>query len=306
MAPETKFFNRYPEPQPEAVVERYAAYAGVSPEQILVTRGGDEGIELLVRTFCRPGEDAVMQFPPTYGMYAVSAETNGAEVVNLVTSPDRGWLPDVAEAAKVLEERTDVKVVFACSPGNPTGTLIPVGMLRKLAEVTEGRALLVIDEAYIEFSPANTAVELLKDFPHVVIIRTLSKAFALAGLLRKVIAPYPVPVPCADIAAQALAPAGVSLMRRRAAQCVMRKCELEVALEDLPGVTSVFPSSSNFLLVKFVDGARVFTALRDRGIILRDQSRQPTLENCIRITIGTKEENERLLAALEDILKEDA
>ena len=125
-----------------------------------MTRGGDEGIELLVRTFCRPGEDAVMQFPPTYGMYAVSAETNGAEVVNLVTSPDRGWLPDVAEAAKVLEERTDVKVVFACSPGNPTGTLIPVGMLRKLAEVTEGRALLVIDEAYIEFSPANTAVEL--------------------------------------------------------------------------------------------------------------------------------------------------
>ena len=320
MAPETKFFNRYPEPQPEAVVERYAAYAGVSSEQILVTRGGDEGIELLVRTFCRPGEDAVMQFPPTYGMYAVSAETNGAEVVNLITSPDRGWLPDVAEAAKVLEERTDVKVVFACSPGNPTGTLIPVGMLRKLAEVTEGRALLVIDEAYIEFSPANTAVELLKDFPHVVIIRTLSKAFALAGLrcgfvisspavidmLRKVIAPYPIPVPCADIAAQALAPAGVSLMRRRAAQCVMRKCELEVALEDLPGVAAVFPSSSNFLLVKFADGARVFTALRDRGIILRDQSRQPTLENCIRITIGTKEENERLLAALEDILKEDA
>ena len=93
MAPETKLFNRYPEPQPEAVVERYAAYAGVSPEQILVTRGGDEGIELLVRTFCRPGEDAVLQFPPTYGMYAVSAETNGAEVVNLVTSPDRGWLP---------------------------------------------------------------------------------------------------------------------------------------------------------------------------------------------------------------------
>lgn len=320
MAPETKLFNRYPEPQPEAVVERYAAYAGVSPEQILVTRGGDEGIELLVRTFCRPGEDAVLQFPPTYGMYAVSAETNGAEVVNLVTSPDRGWLPDVAEAAKVLEERTDVKLVFACSPGNPTGTLIPVGMLRKLAELTAGRALLVIDEAYIEFTPANTAVELLKDYPHVVIIRTLSKAFALAGLrcgfllsspavigmLRKVIAPYPIPVPCADIAAQALSPESVSLMHRRAAQCVMRKCELEVALEDLDGVEAVYLSASNFLLVRFVDAARVFTALRDRGIILRDQSRQPTLENCIRITVGTKDENERLLTELEEILKEAA
>ena len=292
MAPETKLFNRYPEPQPEAVVERYAAYAGVSPEQILVTRGGDEGIELLVRTFCRPGEDAVLQFPPTYGMYAVSAETNGAEVVNLVTSPDRGWLPDVAEAAKVLEERTDVKLVFACSPGNPTGTLIPVGMLRKLAELTAGRALLVIDEAYIEFTPANTAVELLKDYPHVVIIRTLSKAFALAGLLRAgalaalglcaaclpaalVLAAKRrgLPVPCADIAAQALSPESVSLMHRRAAQCVMRKCELEVALEDLDGVEAVYPSASNFLLVRFVDAARIFTALRDRGIIqaLRDK-----------------------------------
>ena len=267
-----------------------------------------------------PGEDAVLQFPPTYGMYAVSAETNGAEVVNLVTSLDRGWLPDVAEAAKVLEERTDVKLVFACSPGNPTGTLIPVGMLRKLAELTAGRALLVIDEAYIEFTPANTAVELLKDYPHVVIIRTLSKAFALAGLrcgfllsspavigmLRKVIAPYPIPVPCADIAAQALSPESVSLMHRRAAQCVMRKCELEVALEDLDGVEAVYPSASNFLLVRFVDAARVFTALRDRGIILRDQSRQPTLENCIRITVGTKDENERLLTELEEILKEAA
>ena len=109
-----------------------------------------------------------------------------------------------------------------------------------------------------------------------------------------------------DIAAQALSPESVSLMHRRAAQCVMRKCELEVALEDLDGVEAVYPSASNFLLVRFVDAARVFTALRDRGIILRDQSRQPTLENCIRITVGTKDENERLLTELEEILKEAA
>jgi histidinol-phosphate aminotransferase len=129
---------------------------------------------------------------------------------------------------------------------------------------------------------------------------------AVIGMLRKVIAPYPIPVPCADIAAQALSPESVSLMHRRAAQCVMRKCELEVALEDLDGVEAVYPSASNFLLVRFVDAARVFTALRDRGIILRDQSRQPTLENCIRITVGTKDENERLLTELEEILKEAA
>ena len=194
-------------------------------------------------------------------MYAVSAETNGAKVINLITAPDRGWVPDAAEASHTLDTRPEVKLVFACSPGNPTGTLIPMGVLRKLAQVAAGRALLVIDEAYIEFSPADTAVDLLKEFPHVVIIRTLSKAFALAGLrcgfllsspgvigmLKKVIAPYPIPSPVADLAAQALTPAAVSAMRQRAAAAVMRRCELEVALEDLPGVEAVFPSASNFL-----------------------------------------------------------
>ena len=146
-----------------------------------------------------------------------------------------------------------------------------MGVLRKLAQVAAGRALLVIDEAYIEFSPADTAVDLLKEFPHVVIIRTLSKAFALAGLrcgfllsspgvigmLKKVIAPYPIPSPVADLAAQALTPAAVSAMRQRAAAAVMRRCELEVALEDLPGVEAVFPSASNFLLAEFSDGPQV-------------------------------------------------
>lgn len=125
-------------------------------------------------------------------------------------------------------------------------------------------------------------------------------------MLKKVIAPYPIPVPCADIAAQALSAEGVSLMHRRAAQCVMRKCELEVALEDLKGVEAVYPSAANFLLVKFARvRARLHGAAR-RGIILRDQSRQPTLENCIRITVGTKDEDERLLGALKDILEEAA
>ena len=309
-------YNRYPEPQPEELVNRYAAYAGVAPENVLVTRGGDEGIELLVRTFCRPGVDAVLHYPPTYGMYAVSAETNGAKLLSIVTAPDRGWLPDAAETAKVLADNPDVKVVFVCSPANPTGGVLPLGLLRKLAELTEGRAILVIDEAYIEYTPGNTAVDLMKDFPHVAFIRTLSKAFALAGLrcgfvlaspavigmLKKVIAPYPIPGPVADIACEALSVDGISLMHRRAAQCVMRKCRLLVALEDLPGIEAVYTSDTNFLLVKMTDAARVFAALCKAGIILRDQTRQPTLAGCIRISIGTDEENERLIASLRDIL----
>ena len=320
MGLDTQAFNRYPEPQPEAVVKAYAEYAGVSPEQVLVTRGGDEGIELLVRTFCRPGEDAILEFPPTYGMYSVSAETNGAKVLRIVTAPDRAWVPDAAEAGCVLETRPEVKVVFACSPGNPTGTLIPMGVLRKLAQLTLGRAILVVDEAYIEFSPADTAVSLLAEFPHVVVIRTLSKAFALAGLrcgfllsspavigmLKKVIAPYPVPTPVAELAAQALSPASISAMRQRAVAAVLRRCTLEVELEDLPGVEAVFPSSANFLLAEFAEGEKVFKALWDRGIIVRDQSRQPTLMNCLRITVGTDEENAVLLGALREILETQA
>lgn len=309
-------YNRYPEPQPEAVVERYAAYAGVAPDNVLVTRGGDEGIELLVRTFCRPGVDAVLHYPPTYGMYAVSAETNGAELLSIVTSPDRGWMPDAAETARVLDENPNVKVVFVCSPANPTGGVLPMGLLRKLAELTESRAILVIDEAYIEYTPGNTAISLLKEFPHVAFIRTLSKAFALAGLrcgfvlsspavigmLKKVIAPYPIPGPVADIAREALSAEGISLMHRRAAQCVMRKCRLGVELEDLPGVEAVYTSDTNFLLVKMKDAARVFAALCEAGIILRDQTRQPTLAGCIRISIGTDAENDKLIATLRDIL----
>lgn len=318
MAPLESFFNRYPDPQPEAVVKAYAAYAGLNEDQVLVTRGGDEGIELFVRTFCRPGEDAVLQFPPTYGMYSVSAQTNGAEVINLVTRPEDNWTPNAEATREMLEKRPDIKVVFACSPGNPTGSLIPSDVLEALAKATLGRAILVIDEAYIEFAPETTAVGLLAKYPHVALIRTLSKAFALAGLrcgfvlsspdvinvLKKVIAPYPIPTPTADIAAQALSPEGIERMRRRATDCVARRDVLRAALAQLPGVQNVVASNSNFLLVKFHEADRIFTALRAQGIILHDQSRQPTLENCIRVTIGTEPENERLLATLNALLTE--
>ena len=318
MAPLERFFNRYPEPQPEAVVKAYATYAGLNENQVLVTRGGDEGIELFARTFCRPEKDAILQFPPTYGMYSVSAQTNGAEVINLVTSPENNWIPNVDDAIKVLDQRPEIKVVFVCSPGNPTGNLVPSDVLEALAKATQGRAIFVIDEAYIEFAPETTAVNLLAQYPHVALIRTLSKAFALAGLrcgfvlsspsvvnaLKKVIAPYPIPTPTADIAQQALSPAGIEVMRQRAKACVVRREALRTALSALPGIQAVVESQSNFLLVKLNDANRIFDELRNQGIVLRDQSRQPTLDNCIRITVGTEEENRRLIDALLPLLTE--
>lgn len=209
--------NRYSECQPKEMIEAYAQYAGVNAEQTITTRGADEGIELLIRAFCEPGEDAILYCPPTYGMYAISAETIGVErkVVPLTSE----WQLDLDAIEAQLD---NVKVVFVCSPNNPTGNLVERKDIIKLLEMTQDKAIVVMDEAYIDFCPEASTVDLLDQYPNLAILRTLSKAFALAGLrcgftlankelidvLLKVIAPYPVPVPVAEIATQALSQEG--------------------------------------------------------------------------------------------------
>lgn len=299
--------NRYPECQPKAVIENYAAYAGVKPEQVLVSRGADEGIELLIRAFCEPGKDAVLYCPPTYGMYSVSAETFNVELRKVAARDD--WQLDLQAIADNLD---GVKVVFVCSPNNPTGQLINPQDIRTLLEMTRGKALVVADEAYIEFCPQATLAGWLDEYPHLVILRTLSKAFALAGLrcgftlankpvidlLMKVIAPYPLSTPVADIAAQALAPQGINAMRDRVAQILVERQYLVNALKSIPCVEQVFDSETNYILVRFTASSSVFKSLWDRGIILRDQNKQPSLSGCLRITIGTREESQRVIDAL--------
>ena len=299
--------NRYPECQPKAVIENYAAYAGVKPEQVLVSRGADEGIELLIRAFCEPGKDAVLYCPPTYGMYSVSAETFNVELRKVAARDD--WQLDLQAIADNLD---GVKVVFVCSPNNPTGQLINPQDIRTLLEMTRGKALVVADEAYIEFCPQATLAGWLDEYPHLVILRTLSKAFALAGLrcgftlankpvielLMKVIAPYPLSTPVADIAAQALAPQGINAMRDRVAQILVERQYLVNALKSIPCVEQVFDSETNYILVRFTASSSVFKSLWDQGIILRDQNKQPSLSGCLRITIGTREESQRVIDAL--------
>ena len=242
--------NRYPEPQPKAVIESYARYAEVKPEQVLVSRGADEGIELLIRAFCEPGEDAVLYCPPTYGMYSVSAETIGVECRTVPTLAD--WQLDLPGIEAQLD---GVKVVFVCSPNNPTGQIIDPQSMRDLLEMTRGKAIVVADEAYIEFCPQATLAGWLSDYPHLVVLRTLSKAFALAGLrcgftlanaevinvLLKVIAPYPLSTPVADIAAQALSAEGIAAMRQR----VTAELALRFLLQN-----NEFPRSVHFCLTR--------------------------------------------------------
>lgn len=299
--------NRYPACQPPGVINNYAAYAGLSPEQVLVCRGADEAIELMIRAFCEPGRDVILFCPPTYGMYGVSAETFGIARRTVATLP--GWQLDLAAIEAQL---TDVKLVYVCSPNNPTGNIINPEDLKRLLEITRGRALVVADEAYIEFCPQATLAGWLADYPHLVILRTLSKAFALAGLrcgfalanpeviqlLLKVIAPYPLSLPVADIAEQALSAAGLALMRERVATITDTRRALAQALSECDCVLEVYPSESNYLLARFAPESQAFKALWDQGIILRNQSSQPGLEDCLRITIGTTTECERVISAL--------
>ncbi|SKC20658.1 histidinol phosphate aminotransferase apoenzyme [Kosakonia radicincitans] len=299
--------NRYPECQPKAVIENYAQYAGVKPEQVLVSRGADEGIELLIRAFCEPGQDAVLFCPPTYGMYSVSAETLGVEYRTVQALAD--WQLDLPAIADKLD---GVKVVYVCSPNNPTGQIIKPQDMRVLLEMTRGKALVVADEAYIEFCPQATLAGWLAEYPHLVVLRTLSKAFALAGLrcgftlaneevialLLKVIAPYPLSTPVADIAAQALSPLGIVAMRERVAQILAERQYLVSALKDIPCIEQVFDSETNYILVRLTASSAVFKSLWDQGIILRDQNKQPSLSGCLRITIGTRAESQRVIDAL--------
>lgn len=299
--------NRYPECQPKAVIENYAQYAGVNPGQVLVSRGADEGIELLIRAFCEPGKDAILYCPPTYGMYCVSAETIGVECRTVPTQEN--WQLDLRGIADKLD---GVKVVFVCSPNNPTGQLINPQDLRTLLEMTRGNAIVVADEAYIEFCPQATLAGWLSEYPHLVVLRTLSKAFALAGLrcgftlaneevinlLLKVIAPYPLSTPVADIAAQALTPQGVNAMRERVAQILLERQYLVNALKEIACVEQVFDSETNYILARFTASSSVFKSLWDQGIILRDQNKQPSLSGCLRITVGTREESQRVIDAL--------
>ena len=302
-----KDLNRYPEPQPQAVVQGYANYTGVPPENVLVTRGGDEGIELVIRAFCEPNQDAILFCPPTYGMYTVSAETAGVACKTAPLTAD--FQLNLAEIKQQLE---GVKVVFVCSPNNPTGNLLKRSDLLELLQLTAGKAIVVVDEAYIEFCPQATLAKEMKNYPHLVIIRTLSKAFALAGLrcgfvlanseliqiLNKVIAPYPIPVPSADIAEQALQAENIGLVQARAQEILTNRQWLSDALADLPQVENVYDSEANYLLIKCQDGERGFKALWEQGIILRDQNKALNLQNCIRITVGTKKECESVVEAI--------
>jgi len=230
--------NRYPEPQPRELRARLAALYDVAPECLLVTRGSDEAIDLLVRAFCRAGEDAVLICPPTFGMYALAAGIQGARIVDVPLQAAAGFALD--EAALVTQCTDRVKLVFLCSPNNPTGNLLSEGSLLRIAAHLKGRALLVVDEAYIEFAGAPSIARRLHELPQLAVLRTLSKAHALAGarcgaviaaaeliaLLRKVISPYAIAQLTAECVLALLEPGQLAQLPKRIAAIASERARL--------------------------------------------------------------------------------
>jgi len=303
--------NRYPEPQPALLRERLADYYGVEPERLAITRGSDEGIDLLVRALCRPGLDAVCFCSPGFGMYAVSARLQGAPVcdVPLLESAE-GFAWDFEGLRKAVLEK-NVRLLFLCSPANPTGQSLPRAQLVQLLEAVRGRAVVVVDEAYAEFSRGDSAIELLAAFPELVVLRTLSKAHALAGarvgaliaspalvaLLRNLSAPYPIATPSAELALRALAPIALQRTQRRIVATRRERERLFLGLDALAQVRA-YPSHANFLLARFAFPGQALQRLAAAGIVVRDMSALPGLHDALRITVGTRRENEAVLAAI--------
>lgn len=301
-------FNRYPEPQPPDLIAKLAGLYGVPPAQCLVTRGADEGIDILLRTFCRAGQDSILITPPTYGMYVVAADIQGAKTLRVPLLREKSFALDPDAVIKAATP--EVKLVFLCSPNNPTGGLLDRAAVMSVVRALAGRAVVVVDEAYVDFSGQPSLATEIPTNPNLVILRTLSKAFGLAGarvgttiadpaliaVFQKVIAPYPIPAPVLNAALAALTPDGLAAARESVRALIAERGRLLAELPKLATVKHVWPSDSNYILVEVADSAKAMAAGRAAGVIWRDRSKD--VPNTIRLTVGTAAENNQSLEVL--------
>ncbi len=304
--------NRYPPPQPGVLVTRLASIYGVEEQQLLVTRGSDEGIDLLTRVFCRPGRDAVAECVPCFGMYRISAAIQGAAVVPVPRLPDERFSMDVDALCRAVQEDARIKLVFLTSPNNPTGDCLDAGVLDVILQACENRALVVLDEAYIEFSDHESAARRVGDHQNLVVLRTLSKAWAAAGLrcgtviadpavldlLGRVMAPYPLATPAISTALRATDERVRRRQRDAIGQIMQQKRRLLGFLEQQQWILGLWPGEANFILARVGDAAALTEWCGQSGIRIRNFDGQPMLDGCVRFSIGTGDEMQELIDTL--------
>lgn len=299
-------FNRYPDPLQFEVKKRLSEIKGVPPRNIFLGNGSDEAIDILFRSFCNPGVDNVILVPPTYGMYQVSANINDIAVKNVpLTEEFQLNLEGIAEA---IDEHT--KLIFVCSPNNPTGNSVDRTDVETLLANFSG--IVVVDEAYINFSRQKTFIQELTEYANLVVLQTLSKAWGLAGLrvgmafaseeiievMNKVKPPYNVNEASQQLALQALA--NVDLVNLWIKETLQQRDQLVLSLKDFDFVVDIYPSDANFILVKTTDANGIYNFLVKQGIIVRNRSKVELCEGCLRITVGTPDENNILLQTLQN------
>ncbi|MFY0599275.1 MAG: histidinol-phosphate transaminase [Cyclobacteriaceae bacterium] len=298
------FYNRYPDPHHDALKAKWSEIKGVAKENIFFGNGSDEPIDLLVRLFCEPREDHVITMPPTYGMYAVSADINGVENKQIPLTSD--FQIDLDALRSVWSEKS--KMIFVCSPNNPSGNLLD----RKAIEtiLNEFQGIVVIDEAYVDFSPEESWTSYIKAHPNLIVLQTLSKAWGMAGIrvgvamgnsfiismLNKIKPPYNLSLPNQTLALEALN--NETKKNKFVEELLNSRAELESSLLEISMVKEIIPSAANFLLVRMDKAKEVFEYLIKNTLIVRDRSSQLHCEGCLRITVGTREENANLIQLL--------
>lgn len=300
-------FNRYPDPLQKKLKQRISELKGVPTERIFLGNGSDEAIDLIIRAFCEPSADAILIPEPTYGMYAVCADVNNVSVRRVALT--NNFQLDVAAVLDHADPA--VKVIFLCSPNNPSGNLLDRDTILRIAR--DFRGLVVVDEAYIDFAFTESLTRRLDDNPNLVVLQTLSKAWGLAGLrlgmcfgsplivdvLNKIKYPYNISSLTQQYALEALK----EEQRKEAwvREILNERTTLTASLKELSIVRQIHPSDANFVLVRVDDAPLIYRKLMEQGTIVRDRSRVTLCENCLRITVGTPAENEILIRQLREI-----
>lgn len=302
-------FNRYPDPLQHKLKMRISEIKGVPVRNMFIGNGSDEAIDILFRAFCKPGQDNAIIVPPTYGMYEVSANINNIGLQKVLLTDD--FQLDLERIAESINPKT--KLIFICSPNNPTGNSINRDDIETILANFNG--IVVVDEAYINYSKQKTFIQELTEYGNLVVLQTLSKAWGLAALrigmafaseeiievFNKVKPPYNISEATQQLALQALE--NVDQINEWTRQTVIERNKLAASFEAISSVEKVYPSDANFLLVKIADAKNVYDRLVQRGIIVRDRSKVILCEGCLRITVGTPGENEKLLAGMNPALQ---
>ncbi|TWR29023.1 histidinol-phosphate transaminase [Mucilaginibacter pallidiroseus] len=298
-------YNRYPDPMQYQVKMKLSQIKGVPARNIFLGNGSDEAIDVLFRSFCNPGVDNVIIVPPTYGMYQVSANINDVEAKKVLLTED--YQLNLEGIAEAIDKNT--KVIFICSPNNPTGNSINRDDIETLLANFTG--LVIIDEAYINFSRQKTFIQELTEYANLVVLQTLSKAWGLAGLrigmafaseeiievMNKVKPPYNINEASQTLALEALA--NVKQVNDWIKETLEQRDKLVLALKEMPFVVDIYPSDANFVLVKTTNATAIYDFLVNQGIIVRNRTNVELCEGCLRITVGTSAENIKLIETLQ-------